>query len=211
MLKDASARPVADADFVLGVPSGGTAATLTPLSDANGAVQVGNWTLGPTAGYQYLELRLPDRRVFRDSILAVPDVAADLVKVSGDNPIQSAPTGSILPDLFIVRVVDRYGNGVPGVSVQWSTCDGVAGDAIATDASGYSSTAQPTGSQPSGDQPFCTRATVATPGLSKSVDFHYQVTATVQSEQPQSVSGSESRHSGPPPVAPERTRIRPSR
>jgi hypothetical protein len=203
MLRDAATRPVADADFTLNVSSGGTALPLTPLSDANGAVQVGNWTLGPTAGYQYLELRLPDGRVFPDSILATPDVAADLVKISGDDPIQSAPTGSALPDLFVVRVVDRYGNGVANITVQWSTCDGVAGPAVNTDASGYSSTAQPTGTQPSGDEPFCTRATVAIPELAKSVDFHYLVTAaSSQEQQSQSISGAESSHSGPPPVAP---------
>jgi hypothetical protein len=210
--RDASTRPVADANFTLLLPSGGTAATLTPFSDANGAVQVGDWTLGPTAGYQYLELKLPDGRSFRDSILATPDVAADLVKVSGDDPIQSAPTGSVLPQLFVVRVVDRHGNGVPNITVQWSTCDGVAGDAIVTDANGYSGTSQPTGTEPSGEQPFCTRASVAIPELTKSVDFQYLVTAaSAEEEQPQGISEADSRHSGPPPVAPSKSRLRPSR
>jgi hypothetical protein len=212
MLRDASTRPVADADFTLLVSSGGTAATLTPLSDANGAVQVGDWTLGPTAGYQYLELRLPDGRTFRDSILATPDVAADLVKVSGHDPIQSAPTESELPQLFVVRVVDRHGNGVADVTVQWSTCDGVPGDAIPTDANGYSGTAQPTGTQPSGDTPFCTRASAAIAGTTKTQDFLYHVTAASGSQEAQpDISGAKSRHSGPPPVAPEKSRSRPTR
>jgi hypothetical protein len=213
-LRDAATRPVPDADFTLIVPSGGTAATLTPFSDANGAVQVGAWTLGTTAGYQYLILRLPDGREFRDSILATPDVASDLVKVSGDNPIQSAPVNSQLPNQFVVRVVDHFGNGVANVPVQWSTCDGVAGPIVNTDGNGYSGVNQPTGPEPSGEEnPFCTRATaqVGVPPAANSEDFHYLVTGGASSQEPTGISGAESRHSGPAPVAPNQSRSRPSR
>ena len=196
--RDGSSRPVADADFTLTAPSGGTAAPLSPLSDVNGVVQAGAWTLGPTAGYQYLELRLPDGRTFRDSILATPDVPANLVKVSGDDPVQSAQVNSQLADLFVVRVVDRYGNGVANVSVQWSTCDGAAGPTIPSDGNGYSGVTQPTGSQPSGDLPFCTRASAA--GLGNSVDFDYLVTPASGSAS--QVPGAAARHSGPPPTSP---------
>jgi hypothetical protein len=212
-LRDAATRPVPDADFRLIVPSGGTAATLTPFSDANGAVQVGAWTLGTTAGYQYLILRLPDGREFRDSILATPDVASDLVKVSGDNPIQSAPVNSQLPNQFVVRVVDRHGNGVANIPVQWSTCDGVAGPTVNTDGNGYSGVNQPTGPEPSGDNPFCTRATaqLGEPPAASSEDFHYLVTADASSQEPTGISGAESRHSGPAPVAANQSGSRPSR
>jgi hypothetical protein len=203
---DGSSRPVADADFRLTAPSGGTASPVAPFSDLNGVVQAGAWTLGPAAGYQYLELMLPDGRTFRDSILATNDVAADLVKVSGDDPIQSAPTESELPDLFVVRVVDRYGNGVANIAVQWATCDGTAGPAINSDANGYSGVRQPTGSQPSGDTPYCTRASAA--GLANSVDFHYLVTAGPAATQLRSVSGAEARHSGPPPAAAARNALK---
>jgi hypothetical protein len=200
--RDAATRPVPDADFGLQLPSGGTVVA-PQFSDEFGAVQLSNWTLGTTAGYQYLVLRLPDGREFRDSILATPDAAFNLVKVSGDNPIQSAPVNSQLPNQFVVRVLDRFGNGVANVPVQWSTCDGVAGPSVNTDESGYSGVNQPTGSQPSGDNPFCTRATapVGTP-----VDFHYLVTGDASSQEPTGISGTESRHSGPPPVAPGRVR-----
>jgi adhesin/invasin len=204
-LRDGSTRPVADADFTLVLPSGGTAATLTPLSDANGAVQVGDWTLGPAAGYQYLVLRLPDGREFRDSILATPGPAFDLLQVSGD--AQTAPVNSELPERLVVRVVDQYNNGVPDVPVQWATCDGVLGPVVNTDVNGYSAVTQPTGTQPSGDEgfPFCTRASIAQPP--DAIEFHYRVTAVSSQEgQPQGISGAESRHSGPPPVAPRRFR-----
>jgi len=173
---DFASRPVPDADFRLTASSGGTAPPVAPFSDINGVVQAGNWTLGPTAGYQYLELMLPDGRIFKDSILATPGAAADLVKVSGDDPPQSAPVNSALAELFVVRVVDQFGNGVAGIDVQWSTCDGTAGPSGASDANGYSSVTQPTGTQPSGDTPYCTRASAV--GLTKSVDFHYFVTGS---------------------------------
>jgi hypothetical protein len=207
-LRDAATRSVPDADFRLIVPSGGTAATLTPFSDANGAVQVGAWTLGTTAGYQYLILRLPDGREFRDSILATPDAPSNLVKVSGDNPIQSAPVNSELPNQFVVRVVDQFNNGVANVPVQWSTCDGVAGPTVNADGNGYSGVNQPTGPEPSGDNPFCTRATAP---VGSPVDFHYLVTGDASSQEPTGISGAESRHSGPAPVAPNQSGSRPSR
>jgi Bacterial Ig-like domain (group 1)/Carboxypeptidase regulatory-like domain len=199
--KDAATRPVPDADFTFRLPSGGTAATLTPLSDANGVVQVGDWTLGTTAGYQYLELTLPDHRVFRDSILATPGAVVDLVKFSGDS--QSAPINSELPQALVVKAVDQFGNGVANVTVQWATCDGVAGEPVPpTDANGFSSTRQPTGSQSSGDQFFCTSATATIGASTKVVQFHYQVTDASTQGTGVTSSGSVSRHSGPPPIAP---------
>jgi adhesin/invasin len=193
-LRDAATRPVPDADFRLNLPSGGTAVPLTPLSDPNGVVQVGDWTLGPTAGYQYLELRLPDGRIFRDSILATPDAPSSLAIASGDN--QEAPAGQDLPQPLVVRVTDRHGNGVPDVPVQWATCEGAAGPIVNTDPSGYSSVTQPT-TQPT--DAGCTRASIAQPPAS--VDFHYRATGAAPMEDPPTgVSAAQSRTTGPPPV-----------
>ncbi len=193
ILRDAATRPVADADFTLLVPSGGTAAPLTPFSDVNGAVQVGDWTLGTTVGYQYLVLRLPDGREFRDSILATPDAPADVVIASGDN--QEAPAGSDLPQPLVARVVDRFGNGIADVPVQWGTCDGTLGPTVNTDANGYSSVTQPTAEPTEGG---CTRASITQPA--DFVDFHYRVTAAASQGEPLTgVSAAQSRP-GPLPV-----------
>ena len=99
----------------------------------------------------------------------------------------------------MVRVVDRYGNGVGNVSVQWATCDGQLGPAVETDGSGYSSTTQPT-EQPSGDAQFCTMASVS--GLNGSpVEFHYTVTeSTTSASQLRSTQRASVRASGLPPV-----------
>ena len=194
ILRDASERTVADADFTLTLSSGGTALPITTFSDANGAVQVGDWTLGTAAGYQYLVLRLPDGREFRDSILATPDAAVDVIIASGDG--QSALAGQDLPQPLVARVVDQWGNGVAGVPVQWTTCDGVAGPTVNTDAGGYSSVTQPTGTQQTTSG--CTRASIAQPP--DFVDFHYEVTAASSGEPSTGISATGSRHSGPPPV-----------
>jgi hypothetical protein len=188
---------VADADFRVTAPSGGTA-EVSPTSDINGAVLASNWTLGPTAGYQYLQLGLPDGRTFRDSILALPAAARDLIKVSGDG--QSAPPNSTLPQLLIVRVVDQYGNGISNVAVQWSTCDGTDTPLeLVTDEDGYSATQQNTGTQ--AGPGFCTKATASgLPGTSAQ-EFHYTVTGN-SSAVTQLRGTSSARLSGPPPVAP---------
>jgi Big-like domain-containing protein len=196
-------RPVADADFTVQLPSGGTVVA-PQFSDEFGTVQVSNWTLGTTAGKQYLELRLPDGRVFRDSILATPAAASDLRLDSGDE--QTAAVNSELPNPLIVRVVDQYGNGVPSVPVQWATCDGTAGPLLNTDDNGYSSVNQPTGAEPTEG---CTMASIAQPAAA--VQFHYHVTASgTEGQQPQGVSAMQSRRGGPPPVAPQDAKARPS-
>jgi hypothetical protein len=174
-------------------------------------VLVNDWTLGATAGYQYIVLQLPDHREFRDSILALPGPAYAIVKVSGDEPIQSAPTDSELPQQFVARVEDQNHNGVANIPVNWTTCDGAPGPTVNTDANGYSSVTQPTGSQASGDPPFCTRATAAVAGPVTSVDFLYQVTArSGTASQAGTRSAAESRHTGPPPVVLQKSRSRAS-
>ncbi len=195
VLRDAATRPVPDADFRLTVSSGGTALPLTEFSDANGAVQVGDWTLGPTAGYQFLVLRLPDGREFKDSILATPGPAANVVIASGND--QTGSVNSELPQPLVARVVDQYGNGVAGVPVQWATCEGDAGPVVNTDANGYSAVTQPTGAEPAEG---CTRASIAEPPAS--VDFLYHVTAAAsQGGEPTGVSATRLGPSGgPPPV-----------
>jgi hypothetical protein len=203
---DASTRPVADADFTLELPSGGTAVA-PQFSDPFGAVQIRDWTLGTTAGYQHLVLRLPDGRTFRDSILATPDAPADLLLVSGDG--QTAPVNDELEQPLVVRVVDRHNNGVPGILVEWATCDGAAGPGLTTDANGYSAVTQPTGDQPTEG---CTKAT--TPQLPGDVvEFRYSVTAASSAggEQPEGISGAQSRRGGLPPIAPRRSSSAPRR
>ena len=50
------------------------------------------------------------------TVTATPAAAAKLVKISGDDPPQSAPPDSALKNPFVVRVTDQFGNGVSGVT-----------------------------------------------------------------------------------------------
>ena len=71
----------------------------------------------------------------------------------------------------MVRVVDQYGNGVIGVTVEWRTCDGTGDYNTLTDVGGYASAFQPTGPTP-GD--YCAMASSS--GLAGSpVQFAYSV------------------------------------
>jgi hypothetical protein len=100
---------------------------------------------------------------------AIPDAAVRLQKISGDG--QSAPVNEDLPEPLVVRVVDQYGNGVSGVTVEWRTCDGIGDYNSLTDIDGYGSAFQPT--QAPGE--FCAMASSA--GLADSpVQFSYTVT-----------------------------------
>jgi hypothetical protein len=195
--RDAATRPVPDADFTLQLPSGGTAVA-PQFSDPNGVVQVSDWTLATTAGYQYLVLRLPDGREFKDSILATPGAPANVLVASGDG--QSAEAGQPLPQPLVARVVDQFNNGVAGIPVQWSTCDGAAGPTVDTDAGGYSSVTQPTTEPTEGG---CTRASISPEMF---VEFHYTVTGAASQGEPTGVSAAQSRPSGPPPVRLQQSR-----
>jgi len=116
-----------------------------------------------------VELEVPGGIVSRVIVEAVADAPSSLQKISGDG--QSAPVNDELPEPLVVRVVDQYGNGVTGVTVEWRTCDGIGDYNTLTDVEGYASAFQPTGPTP-GD--FCAMA--RTPVLADSpVQFSYTV------------------------------------
>ncbi len=46
-----------------------------------------------------------------------PDKSDNMIKISGDNPIQTGQIGTTLNDPFVVQVRDQYGNPVPNTSV----------------------------------------------------------------------------------------------
>jgi adhesin/invasin len=168
-LNDAANQPVADAPVVISVSAGGFVEAAS-TSDPSGVVQLQSWTVAQTAGSQYVELEVPGVGVSRVTVEAIPDAADSLYMHSGDD--QSAPVNSELPQAFVVRVVDQYGNGVSSVTVEWATCDGIGGFQSPTDIGGYASAFQPTGPTP-GD--FCAMASRL--GLAGSpAQFFYRVT-----------------------------------
>jgi hypothetical protein len=145
-LLDAEGLPVADAPVAISVSPGGSVGPVS-ASGAGGLVQLETWTVSQTAGSQYVDLAVVGTQlVSHVTVEAIPDVAVSLQKFSGDG--QSAPVNSNLPLPLVVQVVDRYGNGVSGVTVEWRTCDGVGEYNSPTDIGGYASAFQETGPTP---------------------------------------------------------------
>ncbi len=168
VLTDAANQPVADAPIVISVSAGGSVEA-AGVSDAGGVVQLISWTVSQTAGSQFVDLEVGGAAVSRVSVEAIPDVAFRLEKTSGDG--QSAPVNADLPLPLVVRVLDQYGNGVTGVTIEWRTCDGVGEYNTLTDIGGYASAFQPTGPA-EGD--FCAMASSS--GLAGSpAQFSYSV------------------------------------
>jgi hypothetical protein len=165
-LTDAANQLVADAPVVISVSAGGSVEPVS-ASDAGGVVQPQSWTVSQTAGSQYVELQVPGLPASRVSVEAIPDAPVQLQKTAGDG--QSAPVNSDLPLALEVRVVDQYGNGVSGVTVEWRTCEGVGNYDTPTDIDGYASAFQSTGAIPG---EYCARASSS--GL-QPVDFSYSV------------------------------------
>jgi hypothetical protein len=170
-LTDLANQPVADAPIVITVSPGGAVDPVS-ASDANGVVQLPSWTVSQTAGTQYVQLEAPGQIVSRVSTEALPDAPFALQKTSGDG--QSASVNAVLPQPLVVRVVDQYGNGVGGVTVEWRTCDGIGDYNSPTDPDGFASAFQQTGPSPG---EFCAMASSS--GLADSpVRFSYTVTSS---------------------------------
>lgn len=203
-LVDAANQPVADAPVTITVSEDGSVEPVSTTSDPTGVVQLQSWTLSQVAGSQYVELQLVGTQVVsRVTVDALPDAAFRLQMFSGDN--QSAPVNSDLPQALVVRVVDQYGNGVGGVTVEWRTCENIGDYDTPTGVDGYASAFQSTGPTP-GD--YCAMASsFGQPGSpldGSPVQFSYTVEAG-----PAPTTSSSSRQVRPIPPASARQHQRP--
>lgn len=117
-----SGRKVA---FVLGAPDAGRLDPDTSETNEQGEA-VAQWVLGPVPGEHAVEARLvtdletPPATLFRASAIpAAPDT------LRGVEPLgQPGRRGETLDDPLVVIVVDRFGNPVPGVRVEWEVTVG---------------------------------------------------------------------------------------
>jgi adhesin/invasin len=183
VLKDVADQPVSDAPFSLSV-SAGSLGSSSGVSGEGGTVPV-TWTLGTTSGDQDIEVSVSETVASSQARIQVTADAPDTLRlISGDN--QSAAPNSQLPEPFVVRVLDKYGNGVFGAIVQWRSCDGTGDYNPTTDDQGFSSASQMTGPQ-SGSA--CTRAfspDVSGPQITGSpVTFNYTITGGAPMSQSQ--------------------------
>ncbi|MBD3374038.1 hypothetical protein GF406_03295 [candidate division KSB1 bacterium] len=74
---------------------------------------------------------------------AVAGTPVDLIKLSGDN--QSGLGNEVLSELMVVKLVDRYGNGIAGAAIHFEIASGqgeiVTGKNVTTDSTGQASAA----------------------------------------------------------------------
>ncbi len=107
--------------------SSATGSTIMPggNTDANG-IATANWTLGTTAGTQTATATLNGATGSPVTFMATatPGPATQLIQVSGNS--QNGITNAALANPVVVKVADRFGNGVSGVTVAWQVTSGAA-------------------------------------------------------------------------------------
>lgn len=121
---DTRDRPVAGATVAFSITSAATAqaAPASVLTDSDGRAS-STLTLGSTPGTVTGKAVVPVDEGITPveaafTATAVSDNAAAIAYVSGDG--QSAPVNSALPAPLVVRVADRFGNPIAGVTVSWT-------------------------------------------------------------------------------------------
>ena len=126
-IEDAAQNPVSDFSLLFsviqgegGLPSGKQLAVTT---DGAGEARA-SWTLGPVAGVQIVEVYSSTApfEPLRFTARANPEAAAALIKVRGDS-LRLRPEEAKQVELA-ARVVDRFGNPVPGIAVSFAALDG---------------------------------------------------------------------------------------
>lgn len=124
-VSDAVDNPKQGVPVTFAVASGGgSLSTTTVISNSEGLASV-TWTLGTTAGAQAVVATSPGLPAVNFTAVAEADDPASIAIVSGNN--QVASPGVTLPQPLRVRILDEFGNGVPGVAITFSTspADGV--------------------------------------------------------------------------------------
>ena len=122
---DGESRPVVNRSISFDVTSGGTVQPSSVQTNGEGKA-VFRWVLGPTAGQQSLDAGLGTSGQLAPKVTfvatAMPGPVQAIAALSGDS--QNAPAGTPLPQPLVVRLLDTYGNGVSGATVDWQASAG---------------------------------------------------------------------------------------
>ena len=135
---DALGQPVAGAAIQFASASaGGSVNPLTAVTNQGGEATTA-MTLGTTPGPETFSATSGALSVFVTEN-AVPGVATQLLKVSGDGQADTAC--AVLKVPLAVRAADVFGNGAPGASVRWAQAGGPGShnvSVLTTDSTGLS-------------------------------------------------------------------------
>ena len=124
IVKNDVGTPLADivVTFTPGTNSGSPSSP-TVTTGANGMATLSGWTLGPVVGTQTLVAYASPTVSFTFTATATPARVGRLEKNSGDAQVALVNTAVTTPPS--VKVLDVYGNPVPGVAVTFSVYNGL--------------------------------------------------------------------------------------
>jgi hypothetical protein len=92
------------------------------ISDAAGVARIGRWFMRTSVGDDSLTASAAGAAPVIFTVTATPGAAFGYAKWAGDG--QTAPAGLPLSTLPAIRVIDQFGNGVPGVSAMFTVMSG---------------------------------------------------------------------------------------
>jgi hypothetical protein len=123
---DPAGRPVPGVQVIFQPPAGAAIAPVDPVAtDASGHAAV-QYILSTTAGDQIVEARasiVPESNAVASfHVVAQPESPESLAMAGGDG--QTAQVNTVLPESLAVKAVDRFGNGVAGIEVNWQPTGG---------------------------------------------------------------------------------------
>ncbi|MEX2611215.1 MAG: Ig-like domain-containing protein, partial [Gemmatimonadota bacterium] len=120
---DSGGSPVADVAVTLRILQGGGSVDPSTVStQQDGQVGPATWVLGETPGTHILEISADGLEPVLFEVEAAAGAPAELVLVTGGG--QSAPAGSPVPVVPVVRVADGFGNLLEGVDVEFTVAGG---------------------------------------------------------------------------------------
>lgn len=139
---DIDGNPVSGVGVRFFIPNNGEGELDTSLvfTDSDGLATSGVWTLGTRSGYQHARVHSQlVATVF--TAIALPEAAVGIEYFAGNRQVALANTAVKVPPA--VRAIDRFGNGVPNVPVQFQpTASSVDGSHAITDSMGVASVAR---------------------------------------------------------------------
>ena len=125
LITDGQNRPVVNQPVGFVLTGGGSVAPVGVVTDGDGTARF-RWVLGPTAGLQSLEVG-----VSADGTLAPKTTVTAMAEPGPVNAIESVKgngqtgqAGLVLPESLVVRLIDGFGNPVPGEDVTWHAVNG---------------------------------------------------------------------------------------
>ena len=170
---DAGGAPLADVPVTFAVTAGnGSVTGATPVTDGAGIATVGSWRLGNAAGTNTMSATVTGLAPVTFTAAGTPGPPTTVAVFSGDN--QTAFGGSALAAPLVVEVRDALGNGIAGITVNWSASHGsVAPPSMVTNTQGRAQTSWTLGTNATTQS-----ATASVTGLTPAV---FNATATFAS------------------------------